>query len=333
MIRRLHLVAGLVALALCPAIPAHDARPVAIVIDESSPHAYSVHLRVPPTVERDNLPALQLPEGCAAAGGPQVSAAVPAGQSLFVRCQAGLDGASLRLHWPLYNPSLTSVLQFGPQGHPRRVAVFAPEATTLAVPRTPGAGAVTLEYLRQGIRHIWSGIDHLLFVAGLLLLARSPRRILLGITGFTLAHSITLSLAALGILSPPVDATEAAIALSIVFLARELVIGQRDTLAWRQPVIVATCFGLLHGLGFAAALQEGGLPAEHVTLALLGFNVGVELGQLAFILAVLGLLRGVSFLRPRSLPGWATATTIGGYGIGVPALYWLIQRMDWVAVR
>lgn len=326
MVWRLRIAAALLCLVVPQAAQAHDARPLTAVIQETAPLQYSVRLRVPPTVERDNLPSLQLPAGCALQGAAGGVATVHAGLPAFVRCDLSLDGALLAVRWPLYNPSLTSVLRYEPQGSPLRVAVFTPDRLALQVPATPDATTVIRAYLRDGVQHIWSGIDHLLFVAGLLLIAGTRRRILLGVSGFTLAHSVTLTLATLGILSPPVEPTEAAIALSIVFLARELLRDKKDTLAWRHPVAVASVFGLLHGLGFAAALQEDGLPSGHVAAALLSFNLGVEIGQLAFIATALALWGIVRRWRSTKLPEWLTATTVGGYGIGIPAMFWLLQR-------
>ena len=142
---------------------------------------------------------------------------------------------------------------------------------------------VATTYTAFGIGHILGGIDHLLFIACLVLIAGTRRRILITITGFTLAHSITLTLAALDLVRLPIPPIEAVIALSIVFLAREIALQRRDTLTWRYPIAVSASFGLLHGFGFASALNELGLPKTEVPAALLAFNIGVELGQLLFV--------------------------------------------------
>lgn len=309
------------------AAQAHDARPLTVTIEETSHLLYAVRLRAPPTVEPDNQPLLQLPAGCRIAGSGARPVEVRPGHPALVQCAASLESASLPVRWPLYNPSLTSVLQFVPQDRAARVAVFPPDRSGLIVPTAPDASRVIGTYLLDGMRHIGSGIDHLLFVTGLLLIAGTPRRILLGVSGFTLAHSLTLSLAALGIVSPPVEPTEASIALSIVFLARELLRDRKDTLAWRHPALVATLFGLLHGFGFAAALQEGGLPPDHIAMALLGFNVGVEIGQLLFIAGVLGALHIARPWLTKRLPGRMEIANLGGYGIGIPATFWLLVRL------
>jgi hydrogenase/urease accessory protein HupE len=188
-------------------------------------------------------------------------------------------------------------------------------APALAVPARPG-GAVLRSYLILGVRHILLGWDHLLFVLGLVLLVAGARRLIATLTAFTAAHSITLSLAALGVVHVPAPPVEAAIALSIVFLAAELCRGPQTSFAARRPYGVALAFGLLHGLGFAGALAEAGLPPGDIPRALFGFNLGVELGQLLFVAAV--LLAG-RLLRPAARPL--------AYGIGTLAAYWCWERV------
>jgi hydrogenase/urease accessory protein HupE len=154
-------------------------------------------------------------------------------------------------------------------------------------------------YTLFGIEHILEGIDHLLFVACLILIAGTGRRILITITGFTIAHSITLSLAALNLVRLPIPPIEAVIALSIVFLAREIALERRDTLTWRYPIAVSASFGLLHGFGFASALGEIGLPQTEIPAALLAFNVGVEIGQILFVCGIVSCVWIVTNLLQR----------------------------------
>ncbi|MES2564870.1 MAG: HupE/UreJ family protein, partial [Pseudomonadota bacterium] len=184
-----------------------------------------------------------------------------------------------------------------------------------------GMGEIASAYLVLGVEHILSGIDHLLFVLALLFLVGFDRRLVWTITAFTAAHSITLALSALGwitLRSPPV---EAPIALSIVLVAVEA-LNKKPTLSRRWPAVVALLFGLVHGLGFAGALKEIGLPDNHLSVALLTFNVGVELGQL--------LVVGVAYLLYRSFanrPKFALARTPALYAIGSVAAYWSIGRV------
>ncbi len=184
-----------------------------------------------------------------------------------------------------------------------------------------GAGG----FLRLGVEHILYGIDHLLFVLGLFLIVRSPRALLLTVTAFTLAHSITLAAAALGYVRVPVPPVEATIALSILFLGPEIVRSRRggSSFTLRHPWVVAFAFGLLHGFGFAGGLNILGLPAPEIPLALLLFNVGVEGGQVAFVLALVVLARALRTATIR-WPRWAALAP--AYAVGTLGAFWTIER-------
>lgn len=184
-----------------------------------------------------------------------------------------------------------------------------------------GMGEIARAYTVLGVEHILSGFDHLMFVLALLFLVGFNRKLLFTITAFTLAHSLTLALSALGLLTlrpPPVEAT---IALSIVLVAAEALHGER-TLSRRWPALVAFLFGLVHGLGFAGALQEIGLPQKHLSVALLTFNVGVELGQLLVVTLAFGIYRAFS-----RWPKFVMARTPALYVIGTIAAYWSVTRV------
>ena len=202
-----------------------------------------------------------------------------------------------------------------------------PDTPSVVIPERPGALEVVQTYFVIGVEHILLGIDHLLFVLALLLLVRGVGKLVWTITAFTAAHSITLGAATLGFVRVPSAPVEAVIALSIVFLASELArrrtgAAETDLLA-RFPWIVAFSFGLLHGFGFAGALSEVGVPASAVPLALLFFNVGVEIGQLIFvaIVLVLGWLITRAALR---VPTWWPRAA--AYAIGTASAFWLIER-------
>jgi hydrogenase/urease accessory protein HupE len=198
----------------------------------------------------------------------------------------------------------------------------------IEVAAAPGLLAVAGAYVLHGIEHILFGFDHLLFVLALILIVRSGRVLLWTITAFTAAHSITLSLATLGVVHVPGPPVEAMIALSILLLACEIIRLQHGqiSLTSQWPWIVAFSFGLLHGLGFASALTEIGLPQGDIPLALLSFNVGVEIGQLIFVGAVLGLLACV---RRITIPTRITrgALPVVSYSIGITAAFWFIERL------
>jgi hypothetical protein len=196
------------------------------------------------------------------------------------------------------------------------------------VPAVRSLWRVLGDYFVLGVQHIAGGPDHLLFVAALVLIAGTPRRIAITVTGFTLAHSLTLSLAALGVIAPSVPATEAAIALTILFLAWEVGRLGTATLTQRRPLLVASLFGLLHGLGFAAVLAELGLPRGHAVPALAAFNVGVEAGQLLFVLLLLGLgllLRRMLPVDPARRAAWIRVGAT--WALGLPASWWLLERL------
>ena len=200
----------------------------------------------------------------------------------------------------------------------------APRAT---IPAGQSAWAVAATYLKLGVEHILLGVDHLLFVLALILIARNTRELIKAITAFTVAHSITLAGATLGFVHVPPKPVEAAIALSIAFVALEIVRARdgEPGIAARAPWLVAFAFGLLHGFGFAGALSEIGLPAGHIPVALLFFNVGVEIGQLLFVAVVLSLAALVRLVR-RPLPHWAGL--VPPYLIGSLAMFWVIQRVS-----
>lgn len=181
------------------------------------------------------------------------------------------------------------------------------------------------EYMALGFHHILQGVDHLLFVLGLLLIVKGRMMLLKTITAFTVAHSITLGIATLGYASVPLPPINAAIALSILFLGPEIVRSWRGktSLTIRYPWVVAFLFGLLHGFGFASGLSTTGMPKPEIPLALLFFNVGVELGQLVFVFTALALVKSFKVLEVR-WPRWAEASP--GYAVGSLGAYWTIQR-------
>jgi hydrogenase/urease accessory protein HupE len=216
------------------------------------------------------------------------------------------------------------------------VHLTALDGTTQTLRATPDAPQVTFKkaasnwsvagtYTLLGIEHILLGIDHLLFVFALVLLVKGWRRLLGTITAFTGAHSLTLATATLGLVYVPGPPVEACIALSIAFVAAEIVRGRQGAsdLIERAPWVVAFSFGLLHGLGFASALTAVGLPQHAIPIALLFFNVGVELGQIAFIAVVLGAGRLVRLFHVAA-PSWAWQ--VGPYAIGTVAMFWVIER-------
>ena len=202
-------------------------------------------------------------------------------------------------------------------------AVFTADSPAFLVPAEGTASSVAVDYSWLGAEHIWAGPDHLLFVMGLLLLVGWNRRLIYTVTAFTLGHSVTLAMVTLGVFEYPVSLVEFMIALSIFVLAVELARGDMGGRLWRQPWWLAGIFGLLHGMGFAGALAETGLPQSNIHLALLFFNVGIELGQLAFIMALVVITAiGTRLLGPR-ISGWRPMPV---YLLGALSAMWCIER-------
>jgi hydrogenase/urease accessory protein HupE len=206
------------------------------------------------------------------------------------------------------------------------MAIARPSQPWVEIAATRGAWATARDFTKQGIDHILSGPDHLLFVLGLLLIVGTPGTLVKTITAFTVAHSITLAAATLGYVEPPGPPIEAAIAASILFLGPEILRARQGGTSFtiRYPWIVAFVFGLLHGFGFASAMSAAGLPPTDVPLALVSFNIGVEIGQLAFVALVLSLARGLRHLGLR----WPRPIEIlPAYMVGGLGAFWMIQRV------
>lgn len=327
---------ALLILAAAPLAQAHDARPNYVQITETEPNTFSVSWKVPSSIPGGALPYPVMPEGCVSERQPawQQTAAEYMGQQVF-QCTEPLSGRVVGIEFPIINPSLSTLYKIKLANGEEHVRILKPSETEWTVPDAENRFAVATEYTWLGIEHIWIGIDHLLFVACLLFIAKTTRRILITITGFTVAHSITLALSALDLVRIATPPVEAAIALSVVFMAWEIARGDTSSLTHRFPVAVSSSFGLLHGFGFAAVLRDIGLPQTELPTALLFFNVGVEIGQILFVLA---LLIGFFVLRPalkRLLLSardhevhWSSLTAPASYVIGSIASFWLIDRVS-----
>ena len=205
------------------------------------------------------------------------------------------------------------------------INVLQPSSPALVIPERQTSLMLARNYIFYGIQHIWFGVDHLLFVLGLLLIVGDRWTLIKTITSFTIAHSITLAVATLGFAHPAVEPLNAAIALSILFLGPEIARTWRGekSLTITQPWLVAFIFGLLHGFGFAGALTSAGLPRGDLAVALLTFNIGVEIGQIAFVLLVVALERSFRQLEIN----WPTMLARApGYLIGCAGAFWTFQR-------
>jgi hydrogenase/urease accessory protein HupE len=322
---RFLLVAPLLSL-LFAGVEAHEVRPGYLAVRQTDAESFDVLWKVPARGDLRLSLQARLPESCRELA-PR-SSYLGSGASTerwSVSCPGGLTGHSITIDG--LSGTMTDVLvRLERTDGTSQVKRLSPSAPSFVVEASPSALQVAGTYLGLGVEHILLGIDHLLFVLALLILVGGGRRLVATVTAFTVAHSLTLGAATLGLVNVPQAPVEAIIALSIVFVACEIVHARQGKpgLTQRWPWIVAFTFGLLHGFGFAGALTEIGLPAQAVPLALLFFNVGVELGQLLFIAAV-GVVLAVA--RYLALPQPAWAWRVPAYGIGTLAAFWSIERV------
>jgi hydrogenase/urease accessory protein HupE len=306
---------------------AHEVRPAYLEMVQHDDDTWDVLFKVPAAGEdlRFGL-YLQLPADVERIGQPSGEFTGRAHvERLKIRRPGGLDGAEITVDGLV--ATLTDVLvRIERADGTSQVLRLEPDSPSFVVEAVPGSLNIATTYIGLGIEHILLGVDHLLFVLALLILVENWRRLVWTITAFTLAHSITLAAATLGWVAVPPPPVEAVIALSIVFVAGEIVHSQqgRTGLSERMPWLVAFTFGLLHGFGFAGALREIGLPQQQIPLALFTFNVGVELGQLFFIAAVV-LVASLPRLLGLTVPRWWALAA--AYGIGSVAMFWVIERV------
>ena len=316
------------AMALMPlASLAHEARPAYLEIKETAPGQFSVLFRTP-VLAGMRLPlVLQMPEGVRNVKPPVVDELA---DSLVERrwIDAGPNGlAGKRIEIAGLQLTITDALVRVELLDGRTIqAIARPSQPWVEIAASQSRWEVMGTYIVEGIRHILFGADHLLFVLGLLLIVRNGWMLVKTVTAFTVAHSITLAVATLGYASAPALPLNAAIALSILFLGPEIVRVWRGETSFtiRHPWVVAFAFGLLHGFGFATAMTSAGLPRQELPLALLSFNVGVELGQLGFVALVLAMERSFRVLEVR-WPRWVQA--LPGYTVGTLGAFWTIQRV------
>jgi hydrogenase/urease accessory protein HupE len=327
MIRGLLLVLTMVLAANMPGIAfGHEVRPAYLELRQTGADTWSVLWKVPALGDMRLSIHPQFPENCALATEPiALRAAGAHTERTTIACKGGLVGRAVGIDG--LPATMTDVLVRSIRSDDSvQVARLTPSAPAFVFEAVPGSLQVARAYTVLGVEHILGGVDHLLFVLGLLLIVRNKWVLVKTITAFTVAHSVTLAAATLGwvhVAQPPV---EAVIALSILFLASELAKLRhgRAGLIERYPWVVAFTFGLLHGFGFAGALREVGLPEGDIPLALFTFNVGVEIGQLVFVGTVLLALAALRNVLSR-VPAWAHA--VPAYGIGTMAAFWWLQRM------
>ncbi|GGO79318.1 membrane protein [Marinobacterium nitratireducens] len=307
---------------------AHEVRPAYLELRQVAGDTYDVLWKVPARGDDLRLGIyVRFPDGTEAVSEP--AAVLDGGayiESWRVRREGGLAGQRVGIAG-LPATRIDVLVRVIGEGGATQTERLLPDNPGFVVASTPSAWGVASSYLGLGVEHILLGVDHLLFVLTLVLLVTGWKRLLGTITAFTLSHSLTLVAATLGLLQVPGPPVEACIALSIAFVAAEIVRGRQGGapgLTARAPWLVAFAFGLLHGLGFAGALADLGLPQQAIPLALLFFNLGVELGQLAFIAVVLSFMAG---LRRLPLPATGWGWRLAPYSIGAVSMFWLLERL------
>lgn len=304
---------------------AHQFAPALLEIEELSAEEAGVQWKQPAVRVQGSQLRPVLPVECEGIGDPVVQKEGTGIRARWrMRCPGGLTGKAVGVEG-IASSQADVLLRITLRDGRRIRHVLKAETPSFRIEADGSRAGVMKDYALLGVEHILLGWDHLLFVLALVLLIGWGRGLAWTITAFTAGHSVTLALAALGVVHVPQAPIEAAIALSIYVLAVELTRVRQGipTLTQRAPWAVAAGFGLLHGLGFAGALAEVGLPTAEIPLALFSFNVGIEAGQLAFVGAVL-LVAAALRKIPRARPRWAK--TAVAYGIGAMAAFWFLER-------
>jgi hydrogenase/urease accessory protein HupE len=332
---RFRLFFAVVAVLLAQPAVSDELRPGYLEMRQTSPGAYNLLFKIPARGEDLRLAIyVSLPEGTQDVAPPRASFSDGAYvERRSIRRDGGLIGQALSIEG-LSATSTDVLVRIESLEGAIQTERLSPTKTAFVIQATPGPGEVAATYLRLGVEHILFGFDHLLFVLALVVLVREWRRVAVTVTAFTIAHSITLAAATLGLVNVPGPPVEATIALSIMLVSVEILNARRGkpSVTARLPWLVAFSFGLLHGFGFAGALAEVGLPQHAIPVALLFFNVGVEIGQLVFVAAVLSLIRlllhvASQLLEPASIQRTFDRLDVTvAYAIGIVAAYWLVER-------
>ncbi len=323
---KLILCAILVALHPLKTAGADEIRPALLDIREQNTGLFEVTWKVPMRGDRVLAIKAHLPETLEGLGASTVQTRPGARieRTTYKNNASKLTGQTISIDG-LAALQTDVLLLIQLQDGTQHSAILRPGSPQFTIPQKASKLQIAADYWRMGAIHILEGVDHLLFVLALILIVNGIRSLLWAVTAFTVAHSITLAMATLGVVKMPSAPTEAIIALSIVFLAAEIIHKRNGVvgITERYPWIIAFLFGLFHGLGFAGALSEIGVPQHEVPLALLMFNVGVECGQILFIAVVVGLVKILCKL-PITIP--QNAWRLLPYSIGSLAAFWTIQR-------
>ncbi|MBV1931981.1 MAG: HupE/UreJ family protein [Porticoccaceae bacterium] len=309
-------------LSVVSSVHAHESRPLFLEVTDKGTGSYHTLLKIPPGLDGNNHPEIIFQQCQKEKEKLQFTRTDSIVYMQSLQCLEGLT--TLEINYPNYQSPLSTLVRIKRISGEIQTKLLNPGESTWEIPRGETPFAIFLSYCQMGIFHIWEGVDHLLFLVCLVFIAGAGKRIFITITGFTIAHSLTLTLSALQWVKLSVGPVEAVIALSVVFLAREIARSRAESLTWSYPILVSSSFGLLHGFGFASVLNEIGLPQTELLNGLLSFNLGVELGQLVFIGVMLALYRVVTNLGYVQIFRKLERPVI--YGVGITASYWLFER-------
>lgn len=306
----------------------HESRPIYVEILETEPEIFSATIKTPKTIPDFNIPNIIIPQECELIGTDKLFSQRDSylKQSTF-KCSGGMGGEKIQLSFPAIIPSVQTLVRLQAYNGITRSKLLDPGEIVWEIPVKENKSQVAKDYTLLGISHILEGYDHLLFLVCLILIAGTGRKILITVTGFTIAHSITLVLSTLNLVTVPIAPVEAVIALSIVFLATEIAKEPRDTLTYKYPALVSVAFGLLHGFGFASVLKEIGLPQTELATSLLFFNIGVEIGQIMFILAVIILYKILVAITNIKNDKSRKLEVPAAYVVGSLAAFWMVERV------
>lgn len=332
---KLSVLIFILIISLVPVTFSHEIRPAYLELKQTESEIYEVLWKLPGRGENMRLGLyVELPDNCTNINDPRSSMSYEVYTERWtIKCEGGLSGKTIRIAG--LSGTVTDVLvRLERLDGSVQVTRLTPSAPSFVVATQHGGMGVAKTYTVLGIEHILSGIDHLLFVLALIIITGGGWKLVKTVTAFTVSHSISLTLATLGFVNIPQGPVEAVIALSIVFVATEILRERQGKkgLTSHAPWVVALTFGLMHGLGFAGGLREAGLPATHIPTALLFFSIGVEVGHFLFIGVVLSLMvvmnRAVSKLTPTiNLTRFSITHTFAPYVIGSVSMFWVIERI------
>lgn len=309
-------------------VQADEIRPAYLEIKESQEKQYNFLLKLPIQGTKQLPITLKMPKNCTTSIKPhsyRVNSSMLKQWSM--KCQEGIHGETLAFKG-LEKTNTDVLIRLEFLNNTSQSVLLTPSKTSYTIEKEASSYQIVKTYTWLGITHIFLGFDHLLFVFTLLLIVKNMRRLLWTITAFTLAHSITMAGATLGFIHMPQQPVEAMIALSILFLAMEIIHEKQGKvgLTSRYPWLIAFIFGLLHGFGFAGALTEIGLPEQAITLALIFFNIGVELGQLMFVAVVVLIALALQRLKHSNI--LQKVETVLVYAIGGLSSFWVFERLS-----